>query len=976
MKKNRNRQIAAILLVLAVVTTQIPTGEVQAEQTDFVVSGTTLLKYEGTDSVVTIPGYIQTIGREAFENNGSLSGVQIPSSVTSIETGAFAQCRNLTSVSIPASVSKIAPSAFAGCDRLSYIAIDGNNSTYLFENGTIMDKRRREIVQVLAGRLGESYSIPDSVERIDRYAFWGCDNITSVQLNNRMKRIPAYAFSNMPNLKTISIPGIVSEIDMKAFEDCISLEDLYLSPSVMRIHDSAFDGCRRLHILSEPGTVADRFYQNFAASNVILAEEEDGEDVIFYTEQETATLADTVSGNESEQETQQEAQPREDRDYSYANVDNPVNQFYQEPSDGAGVLGRSKIVSGRAVIFVDNSKLQVYDGETPSASTGQNSDSRAQTVTSDASTEALLEEETANLTQEIPNTKYVVVGDSIAERAFYTEESLQSYQIPAGVKRIGDFSFARSGLTSIDIPSGVTDIGYGAFYNCQDLTNVIVPSSVTQIEPSAFAGTPWLANWRYGGNLNDFLVVGDGILIAYKGFAENVTIPEGVKVIGPEVFKDHTEIRTVSLPESVRRIDEDAFAGCNNLENVSGGLFVEEIRDRAFYGCSLQTVRIPDSVKTIGLLAYGDMSRTDSVVFMGSQFPQLSYEKTATRLSNADYRRPPFDGIRVFVVPSSASSFDGSVLAEGTMGYEGIICSVIKEPTLQAKGEVSVRRVSHDESGNPVSVPDSVWIYGKEYYVTNVEESAYDVPGDVGAIQEPEYPAQDDSGTGDVSETAEAEAEQQSETGEGDGAFPTGNLLVTVDRDAWKEDAGIYADFTMESNGYELRISDSRDQSLRQTLESQGIQIEDYSFTAFDMELMDVSAGIAISKLGSQRITVCLPIADAYQDMPVVAVCLDGNGQPEYMSCIHRQVEGQSYVLFDVKHFSPYGLLCGDSVPQDYKNAYYEKVRAKRAANFDPQLGKKDDSPDTGDTMQPKWFLAAGLLFAALFLFMKKPGQV
>ncbi|MBR1692834.1 MAG: leucine-rich repeat domain-containing protein, partial [Lachnospiraceae bacterium] len=755
--------------------------------------------------------------------------------------------------------------------------------------------------------------------------------------------------------------------------------DLYLSPSVVRIHDTAFDGCRRLHISSIAGTAADRFYRNFAETNVILAEEEDGEEELFYDEPEEWSLPASVSGNVlQEGENAKEQEKREEKDYSSANVDHPSNSVYTEPVDGQGVLGRTKIVSGRAVIFVDNSKVQVYDSDSAPAAAETAVSKQSQPAA--AQGEVLKEEETANLTGEIPNTKYVVVGDTIADRAFYMEGTLQSYQIPAGVRRIGDFSFARSGLTSIHIPSGVTEIGYGAFYNCEALTNVIIPSSVTEIEPSAFAGTPWLASWMYGGNLNDFLVVGDGILLAYKGYAENVTIPDGIKVIGPEVFKNHAEIRTVTIPDSVRRIDEDAFNGCTSLENVSGGLSVEEIRDRAFYGCRLQTVRIPESVKSIGLLAYGDMSQTDCVVFMGETFPKLSYEKTATRLSNAEYRRAPFEGIRVFVIPSSAqtSSLEGTVLKEHEMGYQGVICSVLKEPTLQDKGEVSIRRVSHDADGNAAAVPSSVWIYGKEYYVTNVETNAYETAQTQSAANDA-LPGEADAAAqgGQPADGTDAAGGQDAESvSDNAAAGQTGNLSIRLKRADWKEDAGIYADMTSDPAGYELTISDSESDVLAGQLAGQGIQTDNFNFTAFDLRLVDTASQIPISKLGSQRITVCLPIASAYQNEPVVAVCLDGNGQPEYISCIHRKIGEQSYVLFDVKHFSPYGLLCGDQVPQEYQNAYREKVAAKKAANYDAKLGKKDDSPDTGDRVHPKWFLAAGLTFLALFLFLKKPKRV
>ena len=101
-----------------------------------------------------------------------------------------------------------------------------------------------------------------------------------------------------------------------------------------------------------------------------------------------------------------------------------------------------------------------------------------------------------------------------------------------------------------------------------------------EIEPAAFLNTAWLDSWKNGGDVGNFLVVGDGILIAYKGYQTNIEIPDNVKVIGPEVFKNHTEIQTVSIPDSVIGIDEEAFYGCSSLKNVSGGTCVEEIKDR------------------------------------------------------------------------------------------------------------------------------------------------------------------------------------------------------------------------------------------------------------------------------------------------------------------------------------------------------------------------------------------------------------
>ena len=333
MKRITRKRVAVILLIMALIVTQIPPFEAKADMSDFVVEGTTLVKYEGTEAAVTIPNYIETIGREAFENNGSLVSVQIPNSVSTIETGAFARCKNLCSVSIPASVSSIAPSSFAGCERLASITIDSNNYSYKCVDGTLLNYKGTRLVQVLAGRVGnkeKSYTISATVEEIDRYAFWGCDNIEKVQLNNYMTKIPAYAFSNMENLTTVSIPNNVMEIEMKAFEDCVSLSDVYIAPSVVKIHETAFDGCKKLNIVSEPGSVADSFFQSFAIDNVTQAELEDDE-TGFY-----------VKEDEPEEEKTEEVQTttRVEADYSSANVDH-VESSYTEPEEEDKLLGRT-----------------------------------------------------------------------------------------------------------------------------------------------------------------------------------------------------------------------------------------------------------------------------------------------------------------------------------------------------------------------------------------------------------------------------------------------------------------------------------------------------------------------------------------------------------------------------------------------------------------------------------------------------------
>ena len=54
---------------------------------------------------------------------------------------------------------------------------------------------------------------------------------------------------------------------------------------------------------------------------------------------------------------------------------------------------------------------------------------------------------------------------------------------------IKDYEFFNNKqLTEYAIPDGVTEIGWGAFWDCTRLTSVVIPDSVTEIRTSAFWG--------------------------------------------------------------------------------------------------------------------------------------------------------------------------------------------------------------------------------------------------------------------------------------------------------------------------------------------------------------------------------------------------------------------------------------------------------------------------------------------------------
>ena len=70
--------IGALLLVTAILVTQIPAVETSAApNSDFQIDKTKLVKYTGTATSVSIPSTVKTIGAEAFAGNTTLTSISI-----------------------------------------------------------------------------------------------------------------------------------------------------------------------------------------------------------------------------------------------------------------------------------------------------------------------------------------------------------------------------------------------------------------------------------------------------------------------------------------------------------------------------------------------------------------------------------------------------------------------------------------------------------------------------------------------------------------------------------------------------------------------------------------------------------------------------------------------------------------------------------------------------------------------------------
>lgn len=122
----------------------------------------------------------------------------------------------------------------------------------------------------------------------------------------------------------------------------------------------------------------------------------------------------------------------------------------------------------------------------------------------------------------------------------------------------------------------------------------------------------------YGGSSADFVIRG-GVLEKYNGAATEVVIPNSVKIIGDDAFRNCKGITSVVIPDSVQEIGLLAFYECKALPHITIPDSVQKIGQSAFEGCTaLAAVVIPDSVQEIGWKAFAECSSLTAIVIPAS----------------------------------------------------------------------------------------------------------------------------------------------------------------------------------------------------------------------------------------------------------------------------------------------------------------------------------------------------------------------
>lgn len=178
----------------------------------------------------------------------------------------------------------------------------------------------------------------------------------------------------------------------------------------------------------------------------------------------------------------------------------------------------------------------------------------------------------------------VVVPDSVTEigaACFSGDNYLVSLKLPDGLKRLPPASLESCmRLYDFDLPQSLEKIYSSAFEFNYYLTHLTLPSSLTEIEQLNFIGLYGLQSLTLAEDnaafkldeTNGLLMTADGtrLLHCFSDIspAEEIILPEGVKIVDPFAFHYDYDVKRIVLPEGVETIGAMAFAMCPNLTEI------------------------------------------------------------------------------------------------------------------------------------------------------------------------------------------------------------------------------------------------------------------------------------------------------------------------------------------------------------------------------------------------------------------------
>ena len=256
------------------------------------------------------------------------------------------------------------------------------------------------------------------------------------------------------------------------------------------------------------------------------------------------------------------------------------------------------------------------------------------------------------------------------KQTYVGEDTITKIEIPEGVTTINAYAFAGlTALREVKLPTTLTRIGLGAFYQCENLEKVNF-EHVQFINKDAFSGCK--INYV---DCTSLIAVGD---YAFKDCAiGNIEFSDKTRSIGIGAFEGNEDLATVKFDAPQVIIGSSAFEGCKNLTSVSINASV--ISSYAFYNSGLENVTLGKDVSVIGEYAFA-RTKIERFNLVNNEYLSLGndgkaiYDATGKRLIAVV---PLVNGERNFTFTTDAEIISMGAFA-GNLKLTGVVATNAK----------------------------------------------------------------------------------------------------------------------------------------------------------------------------------------------------------------------------------------------------------------------------------------------------------
>ena len=467
--------------------------------------------------------------KKIYLNGTLVTELIIPDGVTKINKYTFANCESLESVTMPNSVNSIGEAAFRGCENIESITLPfvgssrkatGENGVfgYIFGYKTKSDEGTTE--QFYKDDLSYFYYIPSKLKSVvitdakwlSYGAFYGCENLTDITINEGATDIGSYAFFKCKNLTELFLPGTIERVGLDAFGEMNWYSTWKkFQPDGLVYIGKVLMGCKGNHstnLVIKDGTKSINSLACSQITSVVIPESvENIKSKAFNscTNIESITVP-FIGGSANSNEK-----------FSYifgGNVDWSIPESLKE------------------IIITQETSIDSYDF------------------------------------MYCDNVESIVLSNtvkSIASYAFQNCYGLRGIKIPGSVGKIEHSAFQNcTDLTTVEIERGVKEIGVGAFNNCSSLRTLKLTKSIEKIDSDAFKYCP-LSRVLFVGTTDDWYSI---VIAAGNTLRPQYILPGDINEIGGVTDQDAVHLLYHTFLPNLYPVNQDCdFNGDNEVND-------------------------------------------------------------------------------------------------------------------------------------------------------------------------------------------------------------------------------------------------------------------------------------------------------------------------------------------------------------------------------------------------------------------------